>query len=130
MQKRHVNHLDDRGREVLDKTASNISVRREKMVGLNDQMRQVVQQMRHEAIQAEQDSLDDEKDFDLPDDEPRSPHELFAETEEYSMLLDDIATYSRNKKEAVKNPPPPEKPKAAEKAEEPPAAPEEKKGKK
>lgn len=100
--------LDKKGREIVDPTPSNVSVRRQKMVTLSDQMRSVVHQMRHEASLAEEDSLDDEKDFDLPDDEPRSPHELFVETEEYGMLLDDIAAFSKARKESA--PPTPSTP--------------------
>lgn len=123
--------LNKRGAEVVDPTPSNVSVRRQKMVTLSDQMRQTVHQMRHEAVQAENDSLDDERDFDLPDDEPRSPHELFVETEEYSMLLDDIVEFSKKPKPAEpKIPPTTENQKPAETDPEPPAAMEPKKGKK
>jgi hypothetical protein len=126
--------LDKKGREIVDPVPSNVSVRRQKMVSLSDQMRTVVQQMRHEALQAEEDSLDDERDFDLPDDEPRSPHELFVETEEYEMLLDDIAAYSRSQKLASAPPPPPSPPAepktSPQPAPEPDVAPKPEKGKK
>lgn len=92
--------LDKKGREIVDPTPSNLNVRRQRMVGLSDQMRQIVTQMRHEAVQAENDSLEDDKDFDIEDDEPRSPHELFVETEEYSMLLDDIVEFARKSRGA------------------------------
>lgn len=119
--------LDDKGREIVDPTPSRIDVRRHKMVGLSDQMRQTVMQMRHEAAMAERDSLEDEKDFDLPDDEPRSPHELFVESPEYEIFLDDIQTFARKKKEEAaaeedaKKTPSPAKPKAS-KAGNPPEA--------
>lgn len=115
--------MDARGREVLDTAPSVVSVRKQKMVSLSDQMRQTVLQMRHEAVQAENDSLDDEKDFDIPDDEPRSPHELFVESPEYEMFLDDISEFARKKNsappaeplagaEAPKSPPEPTEPDA------------------
>jgi len=124
--------LDKRGREVLDTEPSRPSVRRQKMVSLSDQMRQTVMQMRHEAVQAEEDSLEDERDFDLPDDEPRSPHELFVESPEYEMLLDDISSYAKNKNSAEKPTPQPQpaEPKTSELDSEPPAAPKPEKGKK
>lgn len=122
--------LDKNGREVVDPTPSPLNLRRHKMVGLSDQMRQTVMQMRHEAAMAEADSENDEKDFDLEDDEPRSPHELFVETPEYEMLLDDIAEYGRKVKRAAEpkdenSDPAPStgKPPAAKKGNPPPAAP-------
>lgn len=116
--------MDKRGREILDTEPARTSVRRQKMVSLSDQMRQTVMQMRHEAVQAENDSVDDEKDFDLPDDEPRSPHELFVDTPEYGMFLDDIAAFARDKKEKpAEKPAPTENQKPAEKGKKPPAAP-------
>lgn len=125
-----VSSLDSRGREVLDTEPARSSVRRQKMIGLSDQMRQIVTQMRHEAVQAEADSEEDDRDFDLPDDEPRSPHELFVETPEYEMLLDDIAEFSRKKRAAEpedEKPTSPRKttgkPAAAKKGNPPPAAP-------
>lgn len=118
--------LDEKGREIVDPTPSRINVRRHKMVGLSDQMRQTVMQMRHEAAMAERDSLEDEKDFDLPDDEPRSPHELFVETPEYEMFLDDIGQFAKRQREKAASTPParPAKPKAS-KAGSPPEAAEE-----
>lgn len=121
--------LTKRGKEVVDPTPSRTSVRRQKMVSLSDQMRQTVIQMRYEAVQAEADSEEDDLDFHIEDDEPRSPHELFVESPEYGYLLDDIAEFAQNKKTAEKTPTP-ESLKTAEPQKEPPAAPDPEKGKK
>lgn len=122
--------LDKRGAEIVDPTPSKLNVRRHKMVSLSDQMRQTVMQMRHEALQAENDSAEDEKDFDLPDDEPRSPHELFVETPEYEMFLDDIVEFARKKRAAPPSPPEPtpEAKRPPKKAGRPPAAPDDDSG--
>lgn len=128
--------LDKRGREVLDTEPARVSVHRQKMVSLSDQMRQTVLQMRHEAMQAENDSLDDEKDFDIEDDEPRSPHELFVESPEYQMFMDDIQEFARKQTpppagaaQDEKSSPPPGSA-APDQGNPPKAAPEPEKGKK
>lgn len=92
--------LDDKGREIMDSRPARPAIRREKMQSLSDQMRSVVLQMRHEAQMAENDSEEDMRDFDVDDDSfPRSPHELFVETPEYDMLVEDIRQYADKRKE-------------------------------
>lgn len=91
--------LDARGREIMDSRPARPAIRREKMQSLSDQMRSVVLQMRHEAQMAEQDSDEDLQDFDVDDDTfPRSPHELFVETPEYDILVNDIREFADKKK--------------------------------
>lgn len=119
--------LDKRGREVLDTEPARTSVRRQKMISLTDQMRQTVLAMRHEAAQAEDDSANDEIDFKIEDDEPRSPYELFVETPEYEMMLEDISAFAKNTK--AEKPTPPAKPTEAKSPPTPKAAPEAESGK-
>lgn len=95
--------LDNKGREIMDPMPAKLSVRRGRTQGLVDEVRRVVQQMHHEAERMEADSEADMRDFDIPDEEfPRSPHELFVETEEYGLLLDDIQRFAREKRSAGK----------------------------
>lgn len=91
-------YLDGKGREVMDPRPAAPSIRRERMQSLSDQMRSVVQQMHFEAQMAAEESEEDLRDFDVEDDSfPRSPHELFMDTPEYEMLLDDLAEFKRAK---------------------------------
>lgn len=91
-------YTDKKGREVMDPRPAMPTIRRERMQSLSDQMRSVVQQMHFEALAAEEESEEDQRDFDVEDDKfPRSPHELFVETPEYDLLLSDIEEFKKKR---------------------------------
>lgn len=114
------------GKEIMDSKPAAPTIRRERAQSLSDQMRSVVMQMQYEALQAESDSEDDMRDFDVEDDQfPRSPHELFVESPEYQTFIDDIERFAKDRKgkkadEESATKPTPAEPKQPSKAAKPP----------
>lgn len=98
---KYPNGIDERGREVADPRPAAPTVRRERAQGLADQMRSVVRQMQYEAEMAQRDSEDDDRDFDVEDENfPKSPHELFMESPEFDVLMEDLSKFANKRKAA------------------------------
>lgn len=94
--------IDAKGREIMDDTPAAPTVRREKAQSLADTMRGVVRQMQYEASMAQEESEDDARDFDVEEDSfPKSPHELFQESPEYEILLEDLERFGKARRERL-----------------------------
>lgn len=91
--------FDEKGREVLSQEPVAVPVNRTRKVGEIERMRNTVFQMQREAEHLAEESLEDERDFDMDEDKfPESVHEQFKESEKYDLLVSDIQEFAEKKK--------------------------------
>lgn len=127
-QKRLLAGISADGKEVIDPKPARLNVRQQKIIGLTDQVKSIVNNLNHEAMLAAQDSEEEDRDFEIDSDDPRSPHEDLLGSPEFDKLISDIENFrdkALSAAEDTKPSPkaPPAKPAAAKKGTPPPAAP-------
>lgn len=93
-------NLDKDGREIADPVPAQPTIDHERKQGMVEQMRSVVREFHNELLNQQEDTVEDERDFQefVDQEEMRSPYELFRDSPEYDLLLDDLKAFDKSEK--------------------------------